>query len=144
MTKKKRMTLLLKSKTGTWYLQILFSIDPQYSLIGIKFQKTDCYDKVTLCTDKCLPSYCSNRRDKVNIELHIDWSTATQTAPRTTILPYNTGHKEYYISLSSVNDIEFSIIYDYFFHHSSSDKINNYESNCKYNLVSCVGTDVSS
>ena len=52
---------------------------------GIKFQKADCYDAETLCTDKCLPSSCSNIGGEFNIELPIDWSTATPTAPSTTI-----------------------------------------------------------
>jgi len=71
---------------------------------------------VILCTDKCLQwhcvqtsvysdtvyrqvftPYCSNRSDKVSIELHIDSSTPTPTAPTTTILSYQSRNKEYYI-----------------------------------------------
>jgi hypothetical protein len=42
---------------------------------------TDCYDGVTPCTDKCLPSSCRNRGGKVNIGLNIDWSNLTPKPP---------------------------------------------------------------
>jgi hypothetical protein len=51
-------------------------------------------------TDKSLPYSCSNRCGKVNIELHIDWSTAKPTAPPTTILHYQSRvQKELYFDL---------------------------------------------
>jgi hypothetical protein len=62
-----------------------------------------------MCTDKCLHSYCSNRGSKVNIEMHIDWSTLTTTAPLTTVLLNNQGRKLYSLSLSSFDVIQFLI-----------------------------------
>ena len=40
---------------------------------------TDCYNAVTLCTDKSLHSSCSNRGGKVNIEIPLTFRLPQQT-----------------------------------------------------------------
>ena len=49
-----------------------------YQYIGIEFNWPIF---TTLCTDKFLAYYCSNRSGKINMELHIDWSTTTKNVP---------------------------------------------------------------
>ena len=79
-----------------------------------------------VCWDKFLPSSCSNRRGKVNIELQSDWKTAKTTAPQLQFCIIISGRKEYSVSISSFNDMEFSIIFDSFFTTFPVIKFHNY------------------
>jgi hypothetical protein len=102
--------LRLVHETGRY-----FFIYPPYKCIGIIFKKTDCYYAMTLYGDKFLPFSCSNRGGKVNIELHIDWSTPTPTAPQPQFCLTNPEPKEFFIFHSSFNDFQFIIFFDYLF-----------------------------
>ena len=79
-----------------------------------------------VCWDKFLPSSCSNRCGKVNIELHIDWTTTKTTATPTTVLPFHSREQKNSVSISSFNDMEFSIIFDSFFTTFPVIKFHNY------------------
>ena len=76
---------------------------------------------MTLFTDKCLKSYCSNRGGKVNIEIDIDPSNTTPTAPPTTILPYQSTaqsvlHFPFIISTLQLQYLtQFPVLYNFRF-----------------------------
>jgi hypothetical protein len=56
-----------------------------------------------------------SRGGKINIELHIDWSTAKTTAPQITLCLTKPRRKKHSVLLSSFNDTQFSIIFDVMF-----------------------------
>jgi len=77
-------------------------------------------------TDKSLPSFCCNRCAKVNIELHIDWSTVKQTLPQQQFCIINPGSKKYCTSISSFNAIQFSISSHFMFSTHTAFKLNKF------------------
>jgi hypothetical protein len=75
-------------------------------------------------TDKSLPFSCSNRCGKVNIEMQIDWRTVKQTLPQLQFCITNPGSKKYCTSISSFNDIQYSISSHFLFSAHTVFKLN--------------------
>ena len=70
---------------------VIFLFTSKIDILELNLKTTIDMTEWHMFTDNSLPSSCSNSCGKVNIELHIDWSTAKPTAPPTTILHYQSS-----------------------------------------------------